>query len=326
MAESLALGVDVGGTKVAAGLVNREGHISRATRVPMTAHGTAQEGLACVLQAIEAVLGEEPAARDRVHGIGIGCPGPLDPEQGVVINPGNLPCWRNYPLAAEVARALAITTRLENDANAAALAEAVWGAGAGHRNIFYVTLGTGIGTGIVFDRRVYRGRTGSAGEGGHVTIDYRGPQCACGKRGCFEAFCSGPAIARRAQALLAESGADSVMLRLANNRREEIRAETVAQAFQQGDAAAVKLMEETAELTAVWLGNMIDLLEPDAIVLGGGVAQMLAPLLDRVRAAIPRWSINTRSGEIPLLLAKYRTDAGIAGAAAVAMEPAQGDR
>ena len=121
--------------------------------------------------------------------------GPLDPRTGVVINPPNLPGWRNFPLADLISKAYRLPVRVDNDGNAAALAEALWGAGRGYRNVFCATIGTGIGTGIVFDGCIYHGRTGAAAEGGHTTIDYRGPRCGCGKLGCIEALASGPAIA-----------------------------------------------------------------------------------------------------------------------------------
>src|SRR5580704_18094657 len=198
-----ALGVDIGGTKVAAGLVNSEGKILFHARVPMPAHGTAAEGFAAVQSAIKAVFAAHPDSRPNLTGIGICAPGPLDPKTGVILNPPNVPCWRNFPLATEVQRVFGLSARVDNDGNAAALAEAIWGAGVGYQNVFYATLGTGIGTGIVFDRRIFHGRTGSAAEGGHVTIDCNGPKCGCGKRGCIEALCSGPAIAGRAKERLA---------------------------------------------------------------------------------------------------------------------------
>ncbi len=171
-----SLGVDIGGTKVAAGLVDAEGRILFHTRVPMPARGSAAEGFAAVQSAIEAVFAAHPEARSSLTGIGICAPGPLDPVSGVILNPPNVPCWRNFPLAEEVQRVFGFSARVDNDGNAAALAEAIWGAGVGYRNVFYATLGTGIGTGIVFDRKIYHGRTGSAAEGGHVTIDYNGPK------------------------------------------------------------------------------------------------------------------------------------------------------
>jgi glucokinase len=204
--DSYTLGVDIGGTKVAAGLVNAAGEILFHTRVPMVAHADAAAGFGAVESAIHAVFAERPESRSALAGIGVCSPGPLDPRTGVVLNPPNLPCWRNFPLAAEVRRVFGLPARVDNDANAAALAEAIWGAGIGYRYVFYATLGTGIGTGIILDQRIYHGRTGSAAEGGHMTIDFRGPQCQCGKRGCIEALCAGPAIAQRARTRLAESG------------------------------------------------------------------------------------------------------------------------
>jgi glucokinase len=129
--------------------------------------------------------------------------GAADPKNGVVINPPNLPCWRNFPLGENMRRLFAVPVSIDNDANAAALAEARWGSGRGYRNVFYAGLGTGIGTGIVFDGEIYHGRTGAAAAGGHVGIDIHGPVCGCGKRGCIEMIASGPAIARRQAAVSA---------------------------------------------------------------------------------------------------------------------------
>src|SRR6202790_976845 len=148
--ETFTLGVDVGGTKVAAGLVDAKGTIVFQTRVPMPAREDAAAGFAALGRAINAVFDARPQARKSLAGIGICAPGPLDPIRGVVLNPPNLPCWRNFPLAAEVQRVFHVCAKIDNDANAAALAEAIWGAGVGFRNVFYATLGTGIGTGIIF--------------------------------------------------------------------------------------------------------------------------------------------------------------------------------
>ena len=311
------LGVDIGGTKVAAGLVDQDGAILFQKRVPMPAREDAAAGFAAVTSAINAVFSAHPDAHTSLTGIGMCAPGPLDPRTGVILNPPNVPCWRNFPLAAEVERAFGLRACVDNDANAAALAEAVWGAGVGYKNVFYATLGTGIGTGIVFDRRIYHGRTGSAAEGGHLSIDYRGPQCGCGKRGCIEVLCSGPAIAARARAKLLESERTSVMLTVSAGNQNQLTAETVAEAYRQGDAVAREVLEETADLLAVWIGNVIDFLEPDVMIFGGGVAQVMSGFFDHIRAKLPRWTINAQCQEIPMLLAKYGSDAGIAGAAAL---------
>jgi glucokinase len=317
IAQPLTLGVDIGGTKVAAGLVDSIGTIIFQVRESMAARGTAEEAFASVQRAIDSIFAARPAARDSLAGIGICAPGPLDPLTGTVLNPPNLPCWRNFPLSAEVRKAFHIAARVDNDANAAALAEAIWGAGVGFKNIFYTTLGTGIGTGIIFDGHIYHGRTGSAAEGGHVSIDYNGPRCACGKRGCIEVLCSGTAIAQRARTALAASDRPSVMRAMAGGNLDQLTAEIVAQAFQSGDALAADVLHATADLLTVWLGNIIDLLEPDVVVFGGGVAHLMSALFPHIRKEMPRWSINSRCSEIPLVLAKYGADAGIAGAAAL---------
>jgi glucokinase len=311
------LGVDIGGTKVAAGLVDAQGTILFQTRVAMPAREDAAAGFAAVERAINAVFAAQPESRSALTGIGICAPGPLDPIRGVVLNPPNLPGWRNFPLAAEVQRVFHVSVKVDNDANAGALAEAVWGAGVGFPNVLYVTIGTGIGTGIVFDRGIYHGRTGSAAEGGHVSVDYNGPRCGCGKRGCIEALCAGPAIAQRARKRLAESQMPSRLRELAGGNLDQLTTENVAEAFREGDALASEVLEATADLLAVWLGNMIDLLEPDVIVFGGGIAQLMSEFFPRMQTQLPKWCINSRCCEIPLLLAKYASDAGIAGAAAL---------
>lgn len=322
-AHTFALGVDIGGTKVAAGLVDAEGTILFQTRVAMPARGSAAEGFGAVQSVIEAVFAARPEARSSLTGIGICAPGPLDPLTGVILNPPNVPCWRNFPLAAKVQRVFGLTARVDNDGNAAALAEAIWGAGVGYRNVFYATLGTGIGTGIVFDRKIYHGRTGSAAEGGHVTIDYNGPKCGCGKRGCIEALCSGPAIARRARERLAASHrvgsgqAESKLMALAGGNVDNVTAEIVADAFRQGDLLATDVLRETADFLVIWAGNIIDLLEPDVFVFGGGVAQLMSGFFGRIREQLPKWCVNQRCAEMPMVLAKYGADAGIAGAAAL---------
>jgi glucokinase len=321
VSDACFIGVDVGGTKVAAGLVDAIGEISHQTRTPMVATDAAA-GLAAVTAAIDSVraaTGLQPELQGLVAGIGICAPGPLDPRTGVVINPPNLPGWRNFPLAALISKSYCLPVRVDNDGNAAALAEALWGAGRGYRNVFCATIGTGIGTGIVFDGRIYHGRTGAAAEGGHNTIDYRGPRCACGKLGCIEALASGPAIARRASEKIA-AGRGSSILELAGGPIDHITSEMVGRAYCAGDSLAKEILEETAMFLTVWLGNIVDLLEPEVMIIGGGAASMLQPLFGEIRDRLSSWSINSRCQEIPLVSAHYGADAGIAGGAALCRE------
>ena len=312
------IGVDIGGTKVAAGLVDCHGEIGANVRMPMTSHGDAAAGFHAVTEAIDSLIGADPQSRITVSAIGVCAPGPLDPKTGIVINPPNVPCWRNFPLASGISQRYGVPVKVDNDANAAALAEVLWGAGRGYRNVFYATIGTGIGTGIVLDGHIFHGRTGAAAEGGHVSIDYNGPRCGCGKRGCIEVLASGPAIARRARAkLAAQPGSNSKILELAGGKIDAVTTEMVGQASAQCDPLAKEILLETAELLSVWLGNTVDLLEPDVMIVGGGVAAMLHPFFDEIRNRLPNWSVNSRCQEIPLVLAHYGANSGIAGGAAL---------
>jgi glucokinase len=311
----IIVGVDIGGTKVAAGLVNADGEILAHNRTPMVTSGAPSDGLAAVSKAIGELF-PDMASQNRIAAIGVCAPGPLNPDTGTILNPPNLTIWHNYPLAEEMRRLYKAPVRVDNDANAAALAEAKWGAGRGYRNVFYATIGTGIGTGIIFDSRIYHGKTGAAAEGGHVGIDWNGPVCNCGKRGCIEKLAAGPAIAQRARQKLARNP-NSVLLEMAGGDIQRVSSQMVGRAHAGGDRVATEVMRETLDLLAYWLGSIIDLLEPDIIVIGGGVSSLLAPFLDEIRERWRGTCINPAPLSTPLVLAHYGEDAGIAGAAAL---------
>ncbi len=266
----IVLGVDIGGTKIAVGRVDGAGALLSRAELPTHARDGVDASVAQVYAAIDDQLTAD------VQAIGIAAPGPLNPKTGVILNPTNLP-WRNLPLAAMVTERYGIQCRVENDANAAGLAEARFGAARGASSVFYATLSTGIGSGIVLDGKVYHGKNGAAAEGGHVTIDYRSESiCNCGNRGCIEALASGTAIERH-------GGYD---------------------------------LDDLAEKLCAWLGSVISLLDPDVIVIGGGVARIGEPLFERLRAGTPRRTINQFASETPILPAALGADAGIIGGAA----------
>lgn len=323
----LVVGVDVGGTKVAAGLVDQCGAILYQTRVPMVSDDGAASALAAVRDAIDSVAAQarlQPSPQGSVRAIGICSPGPLNPYTGTVVNPPNLPCWRNFPLAKEISQIYGVKVRVDNDANAAALAEALWGAGRGCRNVFCATIGTGIGTGVIIDGRIYHGRTGAAAEGGHVSIDYRGPRCRCGKPGCIEVFASGPAIAKRARTKLASTPAlGPVLLELCGGNLDLVTGQMVGKAYAAGDPLAKQILEETADLLSFWLGNIVDLLEPDIMIIGGGAASLMQPFFRHIQDRLPACCVNSRCQEIPLVMARYGEDAGIVGGAALCAPSAQ---
>jgi glucokinase len=312
----LILAVDIGGTKIAAGLVTLGGEILSTLRTPMVAKKSAAEGFAAVRNATEQVL--RGGQSGKIRAIGVSVPGWVDSRTGALISAANLPCWRNFPLAQEIETQFHLPVRVANDAKAAALAEAAWGAGRGHRNVFYATLGTGVGTGLVIDGRIYSGRRGPAGEGGHITIDFHGPRCGCGKFGCAEMYISGPAIARNAQQRLRKKSAKrSLLLKLAGGKIADVKAEHVVSAADSGDALAKEVLAEIAERLAIWLGNIIDLLEPEIIVIGGGLSGVVMNMLPEIRKHLKHWASSPGNERTPIAKAFYGAESSLAGAAAL---------
>jgi glucokinase len=286
------LGIDIGGTKIAAGVVNDRAEIVRSVTVPTRASEGYEVSIGQVYRAIEECLGGEAAA------IGICAPGPLNPKTGVVLNPPNLPGWRNVPLAELVARRFRLPCRVENDANAAGLAETLFGAARACSSVLYVTLSTGIGAGIILDGKIYHGKNGAAAEGGHVTIDYASDViCNCGTPGCIEALASGSAITR--------SGSTP---------------EQIARGVAEDDALSLSTLDEICTMLGAWLGSMISLLDPEIIVIGGGVARIGQPLFSRLRRIVPTRTINQFAAQTPIVPAQLAENVGILGAAAVVLQ------
>jgi glucokinase len=316
----LVLGVDIGGTKVAVGLVTARGQILHTGRAPMAAHGSAEQGFRAVLNAMDGVMPHVRAA--RVRAIGVCAPGWVESERGVLLSATNLPCWRNLPLAQKIEKHYGLPTRLTNDASAAALAEAKWGAGAKSESIFYVSLGTGIGTAMVREGEIYHGRAGGGCEGGHMSINFNGPLCGCGKRGCVEMYASGTAISTRARRLLRQSRNDrSQILKMAGGNISNVTAETVNKAARSGDQLAMQILEEASGHLAIWLGNIIDLLEPEVIIVGGGIGRVMTSYRARMRRTLETWAISPGAHRVPILDARYGSQSALAGAAAQWLVP-----
>ena len=310
----VVVAVDIGGTKVAAGVVDSTGEILFKTQVTMRTTGTAQEAMDCVHTAIRAALANPHAA--RVSAIGVASPGPLVLPAGIVAHTPNISCWQDFPLGDAVRSVYGVPTVVDNDANAAGLAEALWGAGTGYNTVFYITLGTGIGTAFIINGSLFYGRTRSAPEGGHMTIDFNAPStCGCGKRGCVEGLASGHAIARRARELLVNRTVPRTFAWDSDLQR--VTARTVEEAWRAGDPLATRVLTETADVLAVWIGNIIDLVEPDAIVVGGGLAGLASEWFGRIRERLPECSMLPGAAGTPIKLARYGADAGVTGAAAI---------
>jgi glucokinase len=300
------LGIDIGGTKIAAGVVSETAAVLRSAITPTRAAGGFETSIAQVYSAIGGMMTPEISA------IGICAPGPLSPKTGVVLNPPNLPGWNNIPLAELVAKRFGVPCRVEKDANAAGLAETLFGAARGQASVLYMTWSTGIGAGIVLDGHIYHGKNGAAAEGGHVTVDWRGEApCNCGVPGCIEGLASGSGMARRATRLLGEYPGTALA--------EPVTAEAIAVAAQAGDLLACRILEESITIVAAWMGSMISMLDPDMIVVGGGVAQIGESLFSRLRAQVPARSINRFACDTPIMPAALAVNSGILGAASVVL-------
>jgi glucokinase len=299
-----ALGLDIGGTKLAAGVVDETGAVRSFVVTP-----TGTDGPAAGLERLWA-LGRRAladVAAPGVQAVGIACGGPLDPYQGVVISPPHLPGWRNLPVVAMAEQVYGRPAALDNDATAAAAGEHRFGAGAGTRNMVYLTISTGVGGGVVIDGRVYRGAAGNGGELGHVTVDWRGRRCrGCGRRGCLEAYVSGTSIAERAAETMDGSPT----------------AADIAAAARAGDRAAQAVWEETVAALSCGLTSIVNLFEPELVVLGGGVTRSGSQLLDPVRERVRADAMGPAAAAADVVSSALGDRVGVVGAAAIAFERA----
>lgn len=322
MKDKLIIGIDVGGTKVAGGLINKKAKLLRSLTVPTEADKGFEASFSQILGVIEQMV-NFAGGRERIRGIGICAPGPLNPRTGMVLNPPNLPGWKNIKLTKRIEDRFKLPTRLENDANAAGLAEVLFGAAVGYRDVFYATVSTGIGTGIIINKKIYHGKNGVAGEGGHVSIDFRSPyRCGCGNMGCIEALAAGPALVRRARVKLEqEHTLPSLLRERTGNHLSRITPVMIEEAAKAGDAVANFIIQETGFYLGVWLAGMGTLLDPDAMVIGGGVSLIGKPLFDKIRQTIPDHTINRRfATDTPILPAKLQKNVGIFGAASLFLQ------
>ena len=316
-ADDHVLALDVGGTKLAAGVVARDGTV-RSRRV---APSRVDEGPdAMIARHLE--LGREAVAASgvdwpEIRAVGIACGGPLDPVAGVIQSPLSLPGWDDIPLVAIVSEALDRPAVVDNDATAGALAEWWYGAGRDRsvRTLVYLTISTGIGGGLVLDGRVVRGAAGNAGELGHLTVDYRGRPCACGRRGCLEAYASGTNIAARAREALTATDEASTLRAVA-----DVTSRDVAEAAHDGDPVATRIWGETMAMLASGVANILDVFNPELVVLGGGVTRAGAQLLGPVREMALAMAMPPAARAADIVLAGLGDDVGIVSAAAIAFE------
>jgi glucokinase len=304
------LALDIGGTKLAAGVVDAAGTVHSFAVAPSEPERGPEVGLARLFELGEKAIGD---AGVEVTAVGIGCGGPLDTEQGVLLSPLHLPGWRDVPVVDLARRAFDVPAALENDATAAAAGEHRFGAGAGARHMVYLTVSTGVGGGVVADGQLYRGAMGNGGELGHVTVDCNGRICrGCGRRGCLEAYASGTSIAERALEALAASGAASILRAL-----DRPTAADVAAAARDGDPLATAVWDETVSALACGLTSIVNLFEPELVVLGGGVTRAGEQLIGPVRDAVRADAVRPAGEPVAVVQSALGDQVGIVGAATI---------
>jgi glucokinase len=311
----LAIGVDIGGTKVAAGVVDEKGNVLAAAR-----RRTPSQDPGHVADVVVEIVGQL-RSEHKVSAVGIGAAGFVDAERATVLFAANL-AWRDTPIRADIGDRLDIPVVVENDANAAAWGEFRFGAGRDERDVIVLTIGTGIGAGIIIDGKLHRGRFGLAGEPGHMRVVPGGRLCGCGNRGCLEQYCSGTALVRAAREVAQERPADAArLLDLAHGDIANIDGPVVTKAAQEGDPAAVDCFDEIGRWLGQGLADLAALLDPGRFVIGGGVAEAGDLLLDAGRETYG--AVVTGRGYRPLadvVAAQLGSQAGLIGAADLARQ------
>jgi len=314
------VGVDLGGTNIVAGAMSEDGAHHHGMRSIPTASEQGADGVADrIVGLVEGVIldtiAETDAHRRDFIGIGVGAPGPLDRERGVVIVAPNLG-WRDFPLLDRITDRLGMPASLDNDANCATVGEWWQGAARGGRNVVGMTIGTGIGGGLIIDGQLFHGSSDVAGEIGHTTIDLNGRHCKCGNYGCLEAYASGPAIATRAREVLGREETASLLPTLAAGRLDLITAQTVYDAAKQGDAVANEIVRDTARYLGAGVANLLNVFNADVVVIAGGVTQAGDALFTPLQAEVRRRAFRPAVEAARIVPGALPGTAGVVGAVA----------
>ncbi|AWB45233.1 transcriptional regulator [Paenibacillus sp. CAA11] len=298
---SYAIGIDIGGTKTAIGLVNEQGQISAKVTIPTDPAISPSEMVVRIADSAKSLIQDSGVKAEQISGIGIGAPGPLDTAQGRIACPPNLPAWRNFPIVDELAKHFSYPIRFENDATAATLAEKWIGAAQDAEHFVFITISTGIGAGIYMHGKLITGASGNAGDVGHLVIDPTAGHCVCGQDGCWEYIASGTAIARQASELL----------------DREVTTKEAFDLAAQGEPAIRELVDRVFRYIGIGCVTLINTLDPQKLVIGGGVSQVGDPLFQAVRAYVVEHALNPSGRSTPIIPAALQQDAGLIGAAAL---------
>ncbi len=315
------LGIDIGGTNLVVGAVAEDGSVLHGIRSEPTHSEKGSESVVERLLALGRAVIHDVKTNVRgahVVGVGAGAPGPLDTRRGIVLLTPNLG-WVDFPLRDRLQHGLGIPTALDNDANCAVLGEWWQGAARGVQHAIGITIGTGVGGGIVVNGRLYHGASDCAGEIGHTTIEVDGRRCGCGNYGCLEAYASGPAIARRAVEAVA-SGVPSTLPDYVGGVLDQITAQTVYQAAEDGDELALEVVHDTAKFLGVGIANMINIFNPEVVVVFGGVTRAGDRLFVPLKREVARRAFKPAVAACRIVAAELSGTAGVYGAARAFIE------
>ncbi len=314
------LAIDLGGTKFVTALVSFDGQIVAREHNPTLADEGCEAVFHRLLLAMRRTVEAAAMPLNSVSHIAFAAAGAVDSSRGVVTDSPNLPGWHNIPLRGIVEEETGIPTIVINDANAAALGELHFGAGQGVKNMIYLTVSTGIGGGIIIGGKLYTGSSGCAGEIGHTTVDVNGPRCTCGNIGCLEMLASGKAVAREARRLIKQGG-KTILRELAEGNADNITAQTVAAAAQKADALALGVVSRAAECLGLGMVNLVNIFNPDLIVVGGGMAKMGDALLDGARKVVMERAFSLPANRVRIVAGHLGDNASVLGAVAFVRSP-----
>jgi glucokinase len=313
------VGVDLGGTKVLAGVVSADNRILSRAKRPTPAKEGGEAILRAIAEAATEALAVARLTPGEIAAVGVGSPGPLDSERGVILFSANM-AVRNFPLGPDLSKMLGVPVLVQNDVRVGGYGEFRLGAGKGYQNLLAAFVGTGIGGCVIVDGKVVAGFTGNAGEIGHLCIKAKGPRCGCGRRGCMEALASRTAIARRIGKAI-RRGAPSVLKDTLSARPDKLKSRDLASAYNAGDPLTAKEVHRAAHYLGVGLGSLMSVLGPEMVIVGGGVAEALGePYIDVVRASAREQTLADPEARIKIELAALGDDAGILGASLMARE------
>jgi glucokinase len=311
--EKHAIGIDLGGTNVKIGIVSPSGRIIKKISIETMAEGGPSKVISQIKKGVDEVLS---GSKVKITGIGIGSPGIVSPEKGTVTDPPNLPGWGVFNIVSKIGKEFKLKTKVENDANAAAIGEMIFGAGKKMESFILITLGTGVGGGIIFNRKIFRGMTGAAGELGHISINFNGPKCNCGSTGCVETYAGNSYLVKRVREELQEHK-DSLLWRLINNDLNSLTPLVIDQALKQNDGFAVKVVNDLGVYVGYGLASIANAFDISTFIIGGGVAGFGEPLFKSIKETTVQRVMKPLRKRIKVLPAKLKNDAGIKGASSL---------